>query len=151
MIKIYVWLPDGNNVGHTAMQVRGTYISFWPEGGASAKDLKLKRSQPGAYADELKSDIDSEGGREPIVIELTNLDEYAILKYFAEISQNKPRYQILRNNCSHMIAHCLMAGGNVQPSFVPHAGHYSNLARRLTIGVWTPDQILKFAEELKLL
>lgn len=150
MIKIYIWLPENGQVGHTAMLAGGRYISFWPEGGADKKDLKLKRSQPGAFVANLAQDIESEGGRQPILVELHNLDEEAVLRHFEGIVKEGPRYQIMRHNCSHMVAYCLMAGG-AQPSFTPHAGHYSNLARLLTVGVWTPDQILKFVNEMKLL
>lgn len=151
MIKIYVWLPHDNNVGHTAMLAGATYISFWPEDGFDKKDLKFKRSKPGDYVLQLEEDIRREGGREPIVVELHNIDEMKVVRHFDQIAENRPRYQLLRYNCSHVIAQCLIAGAERQPSFTPHAGHYSNLLRRLTIGVWTPDQILKFANELKFL
>jgi hypothetical protein len=150
MIQVYVWLPEGGQVGHTAMFVKSEYISFWPQGGADKKDLKLKRSQPGEFMESLGADITNEGGRQPIVIELHHLDDDAVLAHFVIIQAEGPRYQIMRHNCSHVIAHCLMAGGGT-PSFTPNAGHYGNLARILGIGVWTPDQILKFVNEMKLL
>ncbi len=150
MIKVFVWLPHEQMVGHTALLVRGQYISFWPDDDATKKDIKTKRSQPGAWAGSLERDIDSEGGREPHVVELYNLNEDAVLAYYNEYTKLKPRYQIARNNCSHVVANCLMAGGR-EPSFTPNAGHYGNLARILGIGIWTPDQILKFANELKFL
>ncbi|WP_338848913.1 hypothetical protein V8J88_08215 [Massilia sp. W12] len=150
MIKVFIWLPHEQMVGHTALLVRGQYISFWPEGGADAKDIKTKRSQTGAWVASLGKDIHSEGGRQPEVIELYNLDEEAVLSFYNDYVQMQPRYQIVRNNCSHVVANCLMAGGR-KPSFTPNAGHYGNLARILGIGVWTPDQILKFANELKYL
>lgn len=148
MIKVYVWLPHGGQVGHTAMLVKSEYISFWPEGGADKKDLKLKRSQPGQFVESLAKDIQNEGGVAPVVVEVHNLNEDAVLNHIAEIQAAGPKYQIMRHNCSHVVAHCLMAGG-ARPSFVPHAGHYGNLARVMGIGVWTPDQILKFVEEIK--
>jgi hypothetical protein len=47
MVKVHVWLPNGKYVGHAALTVGDDYISFWPDGGAEKKDLKIKRSQPG--------------------------------------------------------------------------------------------------------
>ena len=40
MVKVHVWMPNGNNVGHTALTVKNVYISFWPDGEAGKKDLK---------------------------------------------------------------------------------------------------------------
>jgi hypothetical protein len=47
MVKVHIWLHDENHVGHTALTVRDRYISFWPDGEAGKKDLKVKTSQPG--------------------------------------------------------------------------------------------------------
>jgi len=37
MIKVHVWLPDAQHVGHTSLEVRDEYISFWPDGAAGKK------------------------------------------------------------------------------------------------------------------
>jgi len=148
MVKIHVWLPNGNHVGHTAMTVQNRYISFWPDGEASAKDLKIKRSQPGVLMDSLQDDIRNEGNRPPATIAIENLNEESILDFIANMQDNIPRYQLARNNCSHMIANILIEGGNCKPSFTPHAGHYGIAGRVLGVDIWTPDQILKFAQEL---
>lgn len=151
MIKVYVWLPDDTHIGHCALAIRGRYISFWPADTATKKDLKIKRSHPGMFVQSLNADIENEGGRNPETVELYNLNEQEIMAYIATLDDLVPRYQIARNNCSHVIAKALMAGANKKPSFVPHAGHYGNLGRVLGIGIWTPDQVLKFARELKFL
>ncbi len=148
MVKIHVWMPDANHVGHTAMSVQNRYISFWPDGEAGVKDLKIKRSQPGMLMESLQDDVRNEGNRPPITIEIANLDEEGILDFIANMQDDMPRYQLARNNCSHMIANILIKGGNCKPSFTPHAGHYGATARILGSGIWTPDQILKFAHEL---
>lgn len=141
-------MPDANHVGHTAMSVQDRYISFWPDGEAGVKDLKIKRSQPGMLMENLQEDIRNEGGRAPNTIKLANLDEDGILDFIANMQDDIPRYQLARNNCSHMIANILIEGANCKPSFTPHAGHYGSVGRILGIGIWTPDQILKFAHEL---
>ena len=41
-----------------------------------------------------------------------------------------------------------MAAAGRKPSFIPHAGNYSWLGRVVGIGVWTPDQVMKFVQEL---
>lgn len=149
MVKVHVWLPTNSHVGHTALTVKDRYISFWPDGGADKKDLKIKRSQPGMFVQGLHEDIRNEGNRHPITIEISKLDEDKILLYLASLEGNIPRYQIARNNCSHIIAKALIEGANSKPSFTPHAGQYSRLGRVLGIGIWTPHQVLKFAKELK--
>ncbi len=149
MIKVHVWLPDANHIGHTALTVKSEYISFWPDGSAGKKDLKIKRSQAGMLVQNLEEDIRNEGSRLPITITLSELNVEAVLDYIADIQRSTPRYQIARNNCSHIVANALIAGAESKPSFTPHAGQYGRLGRVLGIGIWTPDQILKFAKELE--
>ena len=98
---------------------------------------------------ELRQDIINEGNRQPITVEITWLEEEAVLDYIDKIQRETPRYQIARNNCSHIIALALMAGANRRPSFTPHAGRYHALGRVIGYGIWTPDQILRFARELQ--
>jgi hypothetical protein len=57
------------------------------------------------------------------------------------------RYHVF--NCSHMVAKALIEGSNRKPSFTPHAGRYTKIGRVLGLGIWTPDQVLKFAQELR--
>lgn len=137
MIKIHAWLPDEGHVGHCSLSLRNVYVSFWPDGGATKKDLKIKRSQPGKLVQNLALDIEYEGGRQPITVELYNLDQDAILAYIDDLQKNTPRYQIARHNCSHVVAHALMAGANRGPTFIPHAGHYGHMSRILGLGIWT--------------
>ncbi len=149
MVKVHVWLPAGGFVGHTALTVEDRYISFWPETNAGKKDLKIKRSQPGMLLQSIRQDIINEGNREPITVELPNLDSQRILIYLASLEDSIPRYQLARNNCSHIVAKALIEGAKCEPSFIPHAGNYSKIGRVLGIGIWTPDQVLKFARELQ--
>ncbi len=150
MVKVHVWLPHGQQVGHTALTIGNVYVSFWPVGTAEKKDLKIKRSQPGAFIASLREDIFNEGNRQPITIEIERLDENKILDFIAQAQQQVPRYQLARNNCSHIVAQALMAGAP-EPSFRPHAGAYSRLGSVLGRGIWTPDQVLKYARELQTL
>lgn len=149
MVRVHIWLPDGKHVGHTAMTVKNAYISFWPDGGAEKKDLKIKRSQPGMFIASLHDDIYNEGNRQPITVELPHLDAEKILDYVSDLQAKAPRYQLARHNCSHVVAKALMAGASAKPTFTPHAGQYSRMGRVLGLGIWTPDQILRFVNELK--
>jgi hypothetical protein len=148
VVKVHVWLPEGNNVGHTALTIGDVYVSFWPEGHAGKKDFKIKRSQAGTFVSALQEDIRNEGGRVPETMELRGLDESKILDYVAKLIENRPLYQITNHNCSHVIANCLMAGTDKHPSFTPNAGAYATIGK-LFFGTWTPDQVLKYARELQ--
>jgi len=150
MVKVYVWLPENPYIGHVALSIQDSYISFWPDSAAGWKDLKKKTSQPGAFMQRLQDDIDNEGGRNPIIVELNDIDELKLREYIKGLQENPPRYQLARNNCSHVVAECLLAATGKHASFKPHAGDYSKLGRVLGRGIWTPSQILKYAQELKL-
>jgi hypothetical protein len=148
MVQVHVWMPHSQHVGHTAITINNVYVSFWPDGQASKKDLKIKTSQPGAFMSELADDIRNEGNVHPITVTINGLNETEILNYIREIQLNTPRYQLAKHNCSHVVAECLYAGSQKKPSFVPNAGAYSKLGTVLGRGIWTPDQILRYAQEL---
>jgi hypothetical protein len=148
-MQVHVWLPNEEHVGHTSLSIGEDYISFWPDGSAGKKDLKIKRSHAGMLVPSLHEDIVSEGHRQPTTIELTWLNEEAVLDYIVKLRANTPRYQLARNNCSHVVAGALEAGAGDKASFRPHAGRYGGVGRVLGVGIWTPDQVLKFARELQ--
>jgi len=147
MVKVHVWTRNDKHVGHTALTIGNIYVSFWPQGEAGKKDLKIKTSQPGEFMTSLNDDIYNEGNRNPITVTLSTLNENAILDYIEELRRANPRYQLARNNCSHVVASCLQAGAN-KPSFTPNASAYSKWGAILGWGIWTPDQVLRYAREL---
>jgi len=149
MVKVHVWLADNEHIGHAALTIGSEYVSFWPDGGAEKKDLKTKRSQPGMLMQSLQQDIYNEGNRQPVTVELPLLDEAAVLRFIINLQKDTPRYQIARNNCSHVVALALIEGAKRGPSFTPHAGEYNRFGRVLGWGIWTPAQVLKFARELQ--
>ncbi len=70
-----------------------------------------------------------------------------MLNYVKDVQLNTPRYQLARNNCSHIVVNCLKVGAQ-KPSFTPHAGAYAKIGKILGRGIWTPDQVLRYAREL---
>ncbi|HEY0923106.1 hypothetical protein [Rheinheimera pacifica] len=149
MVKVHIWLRDEKHVGHTALTIRDVYVSFWPDGEAGKKDLKIKTSHPGAYVESLEHDIENEGGRKPITIDIANLDEVPMLHYVNFLQNNVPRYQIARHNCSHLVVDVLKRGANKKPSFKPNAAEYAKVGRILGYGIWTPANVMRYANELK--
>jgi hypothetical protein len=150
MVKVHVWLPHGEHVGHTALTIGTVYVSFWPDGSAGKTDVLIKRSQPSQFMEALRDDVHNEGDRQPITIKLDRLDEEKMLDFVNDLRQKSPRYQLAQHNCSHVVANCLMAGTGTKPSFTPHGGEYGGvIGKYLGRGIWTPAQVLEFARELQ--
>jgi hypothetical protein len=42
-VRINVWYPKGENVGHASIEIEGTYMSWWPDGGAASSKLKMAK------------------------------------------------------------------------------------------------------------
>jgi len=147
MVKVHIWTKNATHVGHAALTIGTVYISFWPDGEAGKKDLKIKTSQPGTFMANLATDIKNEGNRQPITISIPNLNEDGILDFIEEMQSKTPRYQLARNNCSHIVAQCLQAGAK-KPTFTPSAKEYGKLGSILGYGIWTPEQVLRYAREL---
>lgn len=148
MLKVHVWLPHGNIVGHASISFGRDYVSFWPEDGAGKKDLKIKRSRPGHFMAALREDVVSEGGRQPVTVTIHNVDEKRLSKFIAELVSNAPRYQLARYNCSHVVAECLKVACGRSPSFKPTAREYGRLGSTLGRGIRTPSEVLRYAREL---
>jgi len=85
MVQVHVWLANSTHIGHAALTVKNRYISFWPDGEAGKKDLKIKRSQPGMFVPSLRDDIYNEGDRQPITIHLPDLDHTAITSFLTSM------------------------------------------------------------------
>ncbi|SBS28512.1 hypothetical protein MSP8887_00891 [Marinomonas spartinae] len=148
MLKVYVWLKDDKNVGHASLSFGSNYVSFWPEDGAGKKDLKIKRSHPGSFMNALYEDIQSEGGRQPTVVVINNVETEKLSLFVADLISNTPKYQLAKFNCSHVVAECLKVACDKEPSFQPSAQEYGRLGKLLGRGIWTPTQVLMYAREL---
>jgi hypothetical protein len=149
MLKVHVWLPHGNMVGHASLSFSMEYVSFWPEGGAGKKDFKLKRSRPGHFLKALQEDIIMEGGRQPITVTIPNINTKRLEDFIRYQRRQAPRYQLVRYNCSNMVAECLRVACDKEPGFHPTARDYGRLGKMLGHGIWTPNEILRYARELK--
>ena len=149
MLKVHVWPAEGPNVGHASLSFGTNYVSFWPEGSAGKKDLKIKRSHPGSFVNALQEDIRNEGNRKPITITITKYDPVRLAEFIVTLQQSMPRYQLAKYNCSHVVAECLKVACEKKPSFHPTArGYGGRLGQVLGRGIWTPYEILKYAQEL---
>lgn len=148
MLKIHVWQPHGNMVGHASLSFGANYVSFWPEDAAGKKDLKIKRSHPGSFMNALHEDVQAEGGRQPITVTIPHINQEKLSRFVAELISNAPRYQLARYNCSNVVAECLKIACDREPGFRPTAHDYGRIGKVLGRGIWTPNEILRYAREL---
>jgi len=148
LLKVHVWLPHNNMVGHASLSFGTNYVSFWPEDAAGKKDLKIKRSHPGSFMNALHEDIQAEGDRQPTTVTIPNINQENLSRFVADLVSNTPRYQLAKYNCSNVVAECLKVACDKDPSFHPTAQDYGKLGRALGRGIWTPKEILRYAREL---
>ena len=109
-IKVYVWTPEGDNVGHASMELSdGTYISWWPEDAVKLPVTKI----PGFQNRTLEEDVRDEG-RNPdytfIIPAKVGLDEARIKRWWASM-KSKEEYNLLFNNCCDAVKRAFEAGG----------------------------------------
>lgn len=148
MLQVHVWPPHGNMVGHASLSFGSNYVSFWPEDSAGKKDLKIKTSHPGAFMTALAEDIKAEENRKPITVTIHKINERKLEDFILELQRATPRYQLAKYNCSNVVAQCLKVACEQDPSFKPTAQDYGKLGRVLGRGIWTPNEILRYAREL---
>jgi len=104
LLKVHVWPPHGNMVGHASLSFGTNYVSFWPEDAAGKKDLKIKRSHPGSFMNALHEDIQAEGDRQPTTVTIPNINQENLSRFVADLVSNTPRYQLAKYNCSNVVA-----------------------------------------------
>lgn len=144
------------------MKVGAFYMSLWPEDAAGKKDVVVKRTHGADFVTSYDIDFMNEGEREPEKVALWSLDETAMIKAFREVRTNGIRYNLMRMNCSSLVATMLEVGSKRSPTFSPvidvteYAGHKKS-GRKLSAAVsitrrqlcvWTPEQVLRYAREL---
>ena len=80
------------------------------------------------------------------MIPLSNFDK--LEDFVLQLQRSGPRYQLAKYNCSSVVAECLKVACEKEPSFKPSAKDYGRLGKVLGRGIWTPNEILRFAREL---
>jgi hypothetical protein len=118
MIRVFLWLPKGDNVGHTSLEIEEAdnplteYISWWPS--ASLNQLKKAPGTTQSLAD----DIRCEGRPPDVSIELEELesrqglDENAIRRWWRTFQAQNLEYGLGGKNCSWVVVSALQVGGS---------------------------------------
>jgi hypothetical protein len=108
MIKVFIWAPTDNAVGHASCDIHSgefgrAYISWWPihDGEEIFGDE--------AYLDRTFADDCREEGREPTFrVPLTGGFEGNAIRWWRErFLQSSPRWSLLSENCSWVTAQIL--------------------------------------------
>jgi len=161
-VTVYVWKLRKDNPGHVSMQVDGTYMSYWPSDAAGKKDVKIGQTHEAAFPKSYQSDRRLERKECDARITLQGLATQQMLEAWSQFRQNPQRYNMIEHNCSTVIAALLELGSGVKPSFVPGVAiddHAGTLAQRIflrirflsaAITMWTPDAVLRYAEEIRM-
>jgi len=142
MVAVYIWLPtvegDEKAVGHAALQVQSTYMSWWPERAAGpVGDFHPIRRR--AFMD----DTSDEGRAPDWAIHLNGLNEAAMLDWWQTFGLTRgiadyhgplPPYSLWQRNCSTVVATALKKGG---------ADQFANWYSTWSV-VWRPRTVLAF-------
>lgn len=78
----------------------------------------------------------------------SKIDAEKLEDFILGLQRKAPRYQLAKYNCSNVVAECLKVACNTAPSFHPTAHDYGRLGKILGRGIWTPNEILRYAREL---
>jgi hypothetical protein len=161
-VTVYVWnMTSRNPAGHVSMEVAGTYMSYWPGTAAGKKDFKISATHPATQAS--RYDVDRRQERKPADWKLLidGLDETRMVEAWSAILRNELRYNMVKHNCSTVIASVLEVGSGVSPSFQPRLEIASQvptgtlkLMLRLRflsnqVRMWTPAELQKYASEIQ--
>ncbi len=147
--KVYVWLrEDTGSLGHSSMDVAGTYISFWPSYHSGKKEqiFGAEAVYPKNYAEDYKKEGKKSASS---IITLNYLWEERIRDYWRAMRKAGWHYTATSLNCSTIVANCLYIGSRVYPSSEPEANEYAPLGLFELKGIWTPRNVLEYASELK--
>ncbi|MES2673660.1 MAG: DUF4105 domain-containing protein [Pseudomonadota bacterium] len=158
---VHIWLLSSGNVGHVSLSIDNQYISFWPSGAAGKKDFKIGQTHEPSFPSSYKIDKRLERKDCDHTVTLTKMDEKLMLKCWAEFKQNPKRYNMVKQNCSTVVAWLLEIGSGVLPGGskgISINDWVSNPFQKLIfkikyfgnqIDMWTPNDVHRFALQIK--
>lgn len=161
-VTVYVWPRHLGNVGHASIQIGAVYASYWPSSPAGKKDFKVGATHAASYPREYRTDVRLERQDALHAIRLDGLDEAAMLTAWDELRQVGSRYNMVKHNCSTVVATLLLLGSGVKPPCAPavridgiglpfhlrlsmHVRFLGN-----TIRMWSPEAVADYARQIQL-
>lgn len=127
MITVYLWK---GRYGHASLKIDNPnlgehYISFHSSDPIKSKSNIGKLEEAKALINGVEAELvtsyeedkriigrhlENESAKSTVQIELLNLDEEMVLARWAQIKEQKRKYNAISNNCSTIVAECLTAG-----------------------------------------
>jgi len=161
-VIVHVWKRGASDVGHAALEVGGCYVSFWPGEHAGKKDFKKQASHPPAFPSSYRTDCRLERRNADCSLVLEGLDEAVMAMGWERIKADQPKYNMVQQNCSTVVATLLEVGSRVTPRAVPSvpldAVTVPVLWLRLVLQVrflgtsirmWSPEAVLDYAMQIQ--
>jgi hypothetical protein len=156
-VTVYVWrMSTSDPIGHSSIKVANTYMSYWPNDPAGKKDFKIGSTHDSAFAERYETDRRLEKRQADQSVDLRGLDESRMLEAWRQIVQNKVAYNMVRHNCSTVVASLLEVGSGIPPDFEPRlkAEEIGDPKLRLMlrlrflaahVNMWTPNELHRYA------
>jgi len=146
---VYLWFPDGQNIGHASMHIGPdtqedntvNYVSWWPLGDMGPEGL-LPTVKDSSKLCTLRKDKRSEGGAAHRTFKIEHLDVAAMVRKWLEI-RTKPdsHYRLMRKNCSTIVARVLRAGGASELAKGSKQRHLHVPSWDAHRTIWTPKNV----------
>lgn len=113
MIRVYFWLPNDADVGHSSAQIGCTnegyaaYVSWWPS-------VPVNSPKPvSGRANSFATDVAIEKRNADVTFDIEGLDEVAASSWWSSfLATSTSDYNLRSNNCSWAVVAALKAGGS---------------------------------------
>ena len=158
---VHIWRNASGNVGHVSLSVGTQYVSFWPSDSAGKKDVKIGTTHEPAFPSSYKVDRRLEQRDCDHAVTLHKIDEPALLKCWETFKTNPKSYNMVKYNCSTVVAWLLQEGSAMTPgstSGISISDWVTNPIQRWLlklkyfgdqIDMWTPDDVHRYGLQIK--
>lgn len=155
MAFVYIWENTPTEPGHASLETSNAYISYWPSTPANKKDFKIGQTHEAAFPSSYRTDWRLEGKECDHKVYLSGLNEVELEKQWQKFKNDAPKYNMVKHNCSTVIATMLEIGSNIPPPSTPTLNIEENhfpfkfLFKLRYLGnyidMWTPNTVWQYA------
>lgn len=117
MVNVYIWKSTiSEAAGHAALEIvtrhRTEYVSWHPKDAPKIPSYQetFGEGVDSHLSESYRSEVREKGRQADYVIELSRINERAMLEFWDEWRKKNARFQLLKQNCSHVVSKLLMAG-----------------------------------------
>lgn len=161
-VKVHIWKNSPSSVGHASLEMKAAYVSFWPKDAAKAKsDIKLGATHEAVFPSSYRTDCRLERQEADKTVNINGLEEAKMIALWQEFKDQAKQYNMLKSNCSTVVASLLEAGSGIPPNHTPNIlirdyvkNPYMSWLLRLRfmgnyIHMWTPNDVMIYALQIK--